>query len=221
MNFTRFGVYYTAPKGPFADAGANWLGWDIATGQPKSAPAPDAVATPRKYGFHGTIKPPFRLANGLDIKGLQTDLENLCGSSSAVHLDGLQISQLGRFLALTPIGPTQELAALAATVVRDLDQYRAPPTQAELEKRRKAKLSAAQESNLDEWGYPYVFEEFRFHMTLSGALPSDELSALSKAAEEAFSDVIPSPLMVDALTLVGQAEDGQFHAMERFSLSGK
>ena len=45
-----------------------------------------------------------------------------------------------------------------------------PPGAAELERRRKAGLSAAQEKMLLRWGYPYVLDEFRFHLTLTGRL---------------------------------------------------
>ena len=71
----RFAIYYAPRGGAFADAAAAWLGWDLTRGRAVAQPdlpglvdlpgLADLTAEPRKYGFHGTIKPPFRLAGGL------------------------------------------------------------------------------------------------------------------------------------------------------------
>ena len=80
--FTRFAVYYAPEPGPLADFGAAWLGWDATAGSARAHPdiagLPRPVAeitqTPRKYGFHGTVKPPFRLAPGSTPEALAADL---------------------------------------------------------------------------------------------------------------------------------------------------
>jgi len=221
MKFTRYGVYYTAPNGAFANAGADWLGWDIATGTNRVSPHARDVMTPRKYGFHGTIKPPFRISKGFEINKLQSDLEAICADEAYFSLDGLKVTQIGKFLALTPVGSATALAQLASRIVKELDPYRAPPKEAELVKRRRSKLTAAQEANLSAWGYPYVLDEFRFHMTLSGAIEETRLATLAAIAETTFADVLPDPFVIDAMTLCGEAEDGQFHAILRVPLSGQ
>ena len=41
----------------------------------------------------------------------------------------------------------------------------------------KSGLTDRQEALLTQWGYPYVMEEFRFHITLTGALDPAHLDA--------------------------------------------
>ena len=228
MQFQRYAIYYTAPEGPMADFGAAWLGWDIATGM--SVPHPtiqglpedinELTTTPRKYGFHGTIKPPFRLADGKTIEDLHKSAKLLCNRLAPVCLDGLQLSKLGRFLALTPSGDASALAKLAGTLVRDLDVFRAPPTETELEKRRKAKLSPQQEQNLQDWGYPYVMDEFKFHLTLTGRLDAKVADNVHTALSKALVNTLPKPFEIKSMTLVGEGTDGHFYEIERFTLGG-
>ncbi|QJF52515.1 DUF1045 domain-containing protein [Roseobacter ponti] len=220
MNFERYGIYYTASDGAFARAGATWLGWDIATGESVGTPDEEIVGRPRRYGFHGTIKPPFRLAAQRDAQALKNALKDLCATLSPATTGALEISCLGRFLALTPGGDTQGLALLAGRVVRDLDPFRAPPTVQELEKRRRSRLSEQQEANLSRWGYPYVLEEFRFHMTLTGPLKEPLLAQTRAAAEVHFEGLCPDPFRVDSLTLTGEDASGMFHEVMRCPLGG-
>jgi 2'-5' RNA ligase len=209
-----------------AEAGAAWLGWDVARGQAVAHPevaALDVAAlteTPRKYGLHATIKPPFVLAEGATADGLQSAFETSCTQLAPVTLDGLSLTPLGRFLALTPEGGTAALNAMAAEVVRGLDTFRAPPSEADLARRRQANLTPAQEANLTKWGYPYVMEAFRFHITLTGKLPKGDLPQVTAALAPYITPHLPQPFILDSLTLVGQAEDGMFHEVHRAALSG-
>ena len=131
MKFDRYAIYYT-PQGSLAEAGAAWLGWDVARGRAVAHPEVaglDVAAltqTPRKYGLHATIKPPFVLAEGTTADGLLAEFEALCTRLSPVTLDGLALTPLGRFLALTPEGDTAALNAMAAEVVRGLAFVRRP-----------------------------------------------------------------------------------------------
>ena len=227
MEFRRFAVYYTPPDGPMARFGAHWLGWDIAAGrtverpEPPRLPAPlaDITATPRKYGFHATIKPPFRLAEGGSVTALDDALERLCDQVSPIRLDGLRPAPLGRFLALLPEGDPAPLNALAARVVEELDDFRAPPREDELARRRGAGLAPRQESLLAHWGYPCVMDAFRFHMTLTGKMPPDRLAAVRAVVTRELTPLLPRPFTLDGLSLVGEAGDGRFHLIHRHALS--
>lgn len=224
--FARYAIYYTpAPGTPFAAFGASWLGWDSATGQ--SAAHPDGpvdvaeiTATPRKYGFHGTIKPPFRLAAGQTADGLQAALHAFCAGAAPVQLEGLELAALGRFLALVPTGDASALAALAARAVQELDPFRAAPTEAELEKRRASALSPEQEAHLERWGYPYVLDQFRFHMTLSARLDAPARRATREMLAPLLGGLSLAPVVIDALTLLGEDSDGRFHQIVRVPLTG-
>ncbi|UOA32524.1 hypothetical protein DSM110093_02324 [Sulfitobacter sp. DSM 110093] len=225
MKFDRYAIYYT-PQGSLAEAGAAWLGWDVAHGQAVAHPEVAALdvasltETPRKYGLHATIKPPFVLAEGTSADGLLAEFEALCAQLAPVTLDGLSLTPLGRFLALTPKGDTAALNAMAAEVVRGLDAFRAPPSEADLARRRQANLTLAQEANLNKWGYPYVLDAFRFHITLTSKLPKADLPQVTAALAPYITTHLPQPFVLSSLTLVGQAEDGMFHEVHRAALSG-
>lgn len=227
MSFTRYALY-AAP--PAADAWSrfctSWLGWDMETAQ--ELPFPDLMGlnvaeiteTPRKYGLHATIKPPFRLAEGHTQGDLETACAALCAQLAPVALPDLSVTPLGRFLALCPQPQPTALTDLAATCVRALDPFRAPPTEAELAKRRQSRLSPAQEQNLTRWGYPYVMEQFRFHITLTSRLPKAEIPTVQQALDTALAALLPNPYLIDDLALVGERTDGRFELIHRYALTG-
>ncbi|SMH53568.1 DUF1045 domain-containing protein [Maritimibacter sp. HL-12] len=225
--YSRFAVYYAPEAGAFADFAAEWLGWDAARGRSAGPlalpglpmPANEITATPRKYGFHGTIKPPFGLATSPGA--LEADLAVLCAHLAPVTLDGLALHRLGGFLALTPEGDTAPLAALAAEVVQGLDRHRQPPTQAELDRRRRAAdLTPRQQANLATWGYPYVMDDFRFHLTLTGKLSEAALDQSARALDPVLAPLLPRPFRIKDLCLFGEDEDGMFHLLNRYTLAG-
>ncbi|MBO6883031.1 MAG: DUF1045 domain-containing protein [Marivita sp.] len=223
MSYTRFAIYYLPPEGALADFGAAWLGWDCVSARdsiPQDVPGlHDVTMTQRKYGFHGTLKPPFRLAEGTDVSGLQDAVSQMAAACAPALSDGLALTALGRFLALTPVGDTSGIARVAATCVEALDAFRAPPDEPELERRRKARLSDRQEALLQRWGYPYVMEEFRFHLTLTGRLPVDEIDHWKELAQVHLPS-LPAPFVMNEVGLVGEREDGRFELIQRYTLAG-
>lgn len=224
--FARYAVYFTPEPGPLADFGAAWLGWDSAAGATRAhpdlpglaAPVAELTARPRKYGFHGTIKPPFRLAPGTDAEGLRAALARFCAQAAPVTLDGLRVAQLGGFVALVPDGPADALAALAAGAVEALDGFRAPPTEAEIARRDPDRLTDRQRAMLARWGYPYTHADFRFHMTLTGPLGA-QADAVCAALAPVVAPHLPRPFRVDALTLLGADAQDRFHQIARYPLS--
>lgn len=224
---TRYAIYYTPPPGALAAFGAAWLGWDVAAGAPVAQPPVpglarplgEITATPRRYGFHATLKPPFRLAEGRRPAELAEAAERLAGRLAPVGTTGLQLSGLGRFLALVPAGDAAPLGALAAEVVAALDGFRAPMGEAE-RARRGAGLSPRQAALLERWGYPWVMEEFRFHLTLTGPLEPAEAAAVRAALVPGLAPCLPRPFRLDALSLVAEGGDGSFRLLHRYPLCG-
>lgn len=202
MGWTRYAIYWL-PDGPLGQAGAEWLGWDLRGGRSVSAPAP-GTERPRRYGFHATIKPPFRLAPGSDEADLLRAAAALAAGLAPVDLGRLSVTHLSRFLALVP---DHNPRALAAEMVTGLDRFRAAAPPEEIAKRRAAGLTEAQEALLVAWGYPYVLEEFRMHLTLTGPDPSP---GVETRAREVFGP-LAGPYVMDRLSLVGEARDGWFH----------
>ncbi len=228
--YTRYAIYWTPPAdSALAAFGARWLGWDMdarrSVPQPEDVPdLPAITATPRRYGFHGTMKAPFKLAQGRVAAELDGALTRFAAGRPAAGTLKLALTDHFGFLALTPAEPVPGLDALAAASVTDLDPFRAPPDEAELERRRKAGLTPEQDANLMIWGYPFVLDQFRFHMTLSGrlsALDPDARAALHGVAARMAGPALAKPLEVTEITLCGDPGDGApFHMLARYALTG-
>jgi hypothetical protein len=120
----------------------------------------------------------------------------------------LQVSQLDGFLALVPEDDPAPLQDLAARCVTELDGFRSPPSADELARRRKAALSARQDANLLRWGYPYVLDDFRFHMTLTQRLDPSDSMRLAPAAQEHFASELAADATIDGITLFHEPEPG-------------
>ncbi len=223
MSYTRFAVYYLPPRGALADFGAEWLGWDARRGQAVAQPdlpgLGDITVTAAKYGFHGTLKPPFRLAPGCSRADLEQATARLADSTAPASSGGLVVAPLGRFMALVPQGDTAGIARVAATCVAQLDAFRAPLEDDEMARRRKAGLSPAQEALLVRWGYPYVMEAFRFHLTLTGRLPRTQIDMWSEVIASRLPP-LPDAFVLDRIALMGERPDGRFEMIHAFALSG-
>jgi putative phosphonate metabolism protein len=210
----RYAVYFTPePGSALAEFGARWLGWDIEAGTPVVQPAiasidPERLRTitaePRRYGFHGTLKPPFVLADGTSETDLSAAVASLAAQVSAFAAPRLRLMRIAGFWALTVSEPCPPLDGLAKRCVRELDRFRAAPAAAELERRRRAGLSSRQETLLQRWGYPYVMEEFRFHMTLTGRLDGTESAAVGAALAPLVAPLCQASLPIDAIGLLHQ-----------------
>ncbi|WP_050928156.1 DUF1045 domain-containing protein [Aestuariivita boseongensis] len=229
MTPTRYAIYFIPDQAePWAAFCTAWLGWDIAAG--KAVEHPDIAgldrpvsaitAVPRRYGLHATLKPPFRLRAGKTAAALTRAVRDLARDIAPVTLSGLDVTPLGRFLALTAQGETRTLNAAAARIVRELDAFRAPPSDQELERRRSAHLSPAQEANLKQWGYPHVLDQFRFHMTLTSKLPKDDQARTLATLQSHLAPLLPRPFVIRDIALVGEDDEGFFHLIDRFALSG-
>lgn len=225
--FRRFAIYYAPRDGAFAEAVAGWLGWDAVRGCEMAhpplaglpAPVRDLTDEPRKYGFHGTIKAPFRLAEGVGFERLQAEVASLAAGLRPVVMPRLRLAALKGFVALLPDGDEADLLKLGAEVVTRLDPLRAALTKAEVAKRRPELLSSRQRELLGCWGYPYVMEEFRFHLTLTGRLAPAALQQVVAVLDMHFAPVLPRPFVIEDLCLFGEDAAGRFHLVSRHPLT--
>lgn len=221
MMYGRYAIFYTPPVGgDLATFGARWLGWDSAAGREVTHPRVEGLnigaltATPRKYGLHGTLKAPFRL------RGTEADLrdavEAFARTQTPVRGLHMALDASHGFIGLRPVGDTPALNTLAANAVQGLDRFRAPLTEGDIARRRKAILSARQDAQMLRWGYPFIFDDFHFHLTLTGTVadPAPVIAAL----EPLVAQALPGPLDVDAITLMGEDCDGLFHQLHRAPL---
>jgi putative phosphonate metabolism protein len=199
----RYAIYFTPPSGDaLLKVAANWLGRSAFSGEAVKVPAIRTLAAedvavlteePRRYGFHGTLKAPFRLDEA---------------SSAPFVIPRLKLQGIGPFFALVPEEPVAELNQLANDIVVSFDRFRAPLRDAEIAKRRPERLSEAQRQNLDRWGYPYVFDEFRFHMTLTGPVDEKQRSQVERTLDDFFAPVLEDQVEVANLALFVEPEKG-------------
>ena len=227
--FERYAIYFVPrPQTVLARLSAHWLGWDVNSGenvikQPPDGlpvPLPQITQKPRKYGFHGTLKAPFRLAEGVSPSELEAALAEFARTTPAADIGRMKVARLGRFVAIIPDGPAEALGQLAAARVTQFDRFRAPLTQSDLARRRSAGLTDAQDAHLVAWGYPFVLDEFRFHCTLSGPMEPPQAKLVADIAQRYFSDALHKPIAVQDACLCGERADGQFVVIKRFALTG-
>ena len=228
MSAPRYAVYYApVPGTALWRFGSRVLGYDAASGEelePVTTAGLDLdtwrqlTAEPRRYGFHATLKAPFRLKDGARAEDLAEACHRFADAHAAVTLDGLDVAAFGRFLALVARNGTAALDRLAADVVTAFDEFRAPLTDAERARRLEAGLSARQRDYLETYGYPHVLDEFRFHMTLTGALDPALVPRVRDALAEAYlAETGDGPVEIDGIALFRQdGPEARFRIVEYF-----
>lgn len=215
MTDARYGVYFAPGSGSGLErVCASVLGRCARTGKELAQPVLPGVepqrlaeltASPRRYGLHGTLKPPFFLAEGMTEAGLLDAVAVLAAGRPAFELPHLRLESLGSFLALIPSAPCPELDVLARACVTELDPFRRPPSAEELARRRAVGLTAAQDRLLERWGYPYVLEEFRFHLTLTDKIHDpDERRTVQAGLAAQLTPVLQSPVHVEEIHVFRQ-----------------
>jgi putative phosphonate metabolism protein len=218
---------YWAPEtdDPLHPRGSAWLGRDAEMGAALAQPVvpgidlAEVTADPRRYGLHATLKPPFRLLR--DYAALMADATAFAARVAPFDLPPLAVHDLDGFLALRETAPCPALHALADGCVAALDAHRAPPDAAELARRRPERLGPAQRANLDRWGYPHLFGEWRFHVTLTRRLAADEKAVVLPAVTEFLGDVPGRRRRVAALSVFVQPAPGvPFTIAARLPLRG-
>jgi putative phosphonate metabolism protein len=211
----RYAIYFVAaPDADLHRFGSAVLGYDCYTGD--ELPFPDDLAVdhatwrtlteePRRYGFHATLKAPFRLAPARGEAELVDALRDFAASPQPVARFTPEVRLLGAFTAIVPRTPCAAVVELANRCTTAFDAFRAPMSPEERARRIAAGLSEPEVRNLDRWGYPYVFDDFRFHMTLTGRLPperrDDVLALLRHGFARRCGD---GPIVVDRLGLFKQ-----------------
>ncbi|WDR07016.1 DUF1045 domain-containing protein [Devosia rhodophyticola] len=226
----RFAIYYApATTHPLWDRAASWLGRDPANKERHDGPVAgidrnrllNLTQSASRYGFHATIKAPMALASGATRADLQAALERFAKTYAPVDLGRLQIGDLSGFLALVPTDPDEAIKDFAATVVEQFEIFRAPLTNKVRAARLADGLTPRQEELLDAYGYPYAFEEFQFHMTLTDRLAPAERADIAAAANTWFAPELEAPLQLDRLALYHEADSGSmFTRIADFPLQG-
>jgi hypothetical protein len=227
----RYAVYFAPrPGSAWWDAGSHWLGRCAATNA-LLAPfqvadiAPELqqqfTAEPRRYGWHATLKAPFALGAGFSLDDLRGALRGIAASFPAFDMPALRVQRLGDFLALCADGDNAAINAVASACVTELNTLSAPLTPDELQRRRhKGRLSPHEDALLVRWGYPYVHECYRFHLSLTSNLQGLDSSTVERLehAARAWFGALPR-CRFDGLALFYEPTQGaEFVFAERWEL---
>lgn len=225
----RYAIYFCPDENtPLGAFGTAWLG---RTSDGRKLDPPEladiaepiwraATSAPRRYGFHATLKPPFRLTPGMTEPDLNRAVEIFCQATSPVPLGRLTVALLSDFIALRP-ERAAPVNTFAERCVQAFDRFRAPSTLDEIARRRPDTLTDRQRRHLNHWGYPYVMDEFRFHMTLTGRLSGADGQIFRTTIETHFAPLIEQAVSIDSICILRQEiPEGDFVLTGRYPLSG-
>ncbi|WP_413194689.1 DUF1045 domain-containing protein [Pararobbsia alpina] len=217
---TRFALYYApARESAWWTAGCQWLGRDPETGERYTPPG---IATltqrgidvaslsvaPQRYGWHGTLVAPARCAPGIAPDEVLARAAQWAERQQAFTLD-VEVETLGTFVAIRPatLDGATAINAVASSALGACSTLRAMPGEREMQRRLESNLTPRQRELLAAWGYPYVLDEFRFHMTLSDSLPND---SDRQAVLNWWRERVPGlgPMQIDGAALYIEPEPG-------------
>jgi putative phosphonate metabolism protein len=229
-NTPRYAIYYAAlPGGALDRFGAHLLGYDAFRSEELPFPGgmveavPDwreITGDPRKYGFHATLKAPMVLTDGKTEAELLAACESFARTPRPIPVITPVVNALGDFIAVVPSQHSAELEKLAADAVSTFDGFRAPLTPEDRARRNPDRLTSRQRDYLDRWGYPYVMEEFRFHMTLTGRLADQRREAILAILRQRFAVLELATLAIDGIAVFRQQDaNSRFRIVQRYALT--
>ena len=230
--FPRYAIYYLAAPGSDLDRfGAQLLGYDAFSAE--DLPFPDDIEhtipdwqeltrDPRKYGFHATLKAPLSLARGKTERELLAACASFASTPRHIPVIRPVINSISDFIAVVPAEPLAELEQLAADCTREFDSFRAPLTPEDRARRNPSALTPRQCEHLDRWGYPYVMQDFRFHMTLTGRLGAERHDPVLTMLRNRFSALGLTTLAIDRIAVFRQDDaDARFRIVNSWKFSVK
>ncbi len=230
--FPRYAIYYVSgPDSELDRFGTRLLGYDAHTGEDLPFPddimrmAPDwrdLTRDPRKYGFHATLKAPLSLAPGKTEAELFAACESFADTPRPLPVIRPVVNSISGFIAVVSAAPSAELIRLAADCVSEFDSFRAPLTSEDRARRNPSDLTPRQCEHLDRWGYPYVMEDFRFHMTLTGRLNGERRESVLTMLRNSFSAIGLKTLAIDRIAVFRQENDvSRFRIVNHWKLRMK
>lgn len=225
----RFAIYFApAAASPLWLKAAEWLGRDAQSGERFAGDVAElsrkrlerTTGSARRYGFHATMKAPMALKAGTTSAELEEALADFVAHRRGIGIGRLELRLLDGFLALVPVRQSEALTAFAADCVMRFERFRRPMNASERQRRDHGGLSPRQLELLERYGYPYVMEQFLFHMTLTDRLEAADREPVKRAAADWFSGLLGQEVLLDRLALFCEAEPGApFLRMADFPLS--
>ncbi|ASY63917.1 protein RcsF [Sinorhizobium sojae CCBAU 05684] len=166
------------------------------------------TAVPRRFGFHATIMAPFHLAPETDEVQLLKALMHFTTVEAPLTVERMELARIGQCWGLAPQVHCHSVHLLAARVVQAFDRFRAPLSEEEVERTDPDRLTAPQFANLHRWGDPFVMDEYRFNLKLTGPLNAAAERRLETPLRGLFEPRLAEPLVVDSLALFVEQDAG-------------
>lgn len=230
----RYAIYFTPPPNhPLHEVASHWLGRDVFSGESIAPPHLTTLsageiafysASARRYGFHGTLKAPFYLQEKMSEEQLLESFTAYCEQQYPIRIPPLTLSNIDGFFVLVPQETPHDLNHFANDIIMHFDRFSAPLNERDIIRRNPETLTQRQLRYLTQWGYPYVFEEFRFHMTLSSAISIGERRAVKQALEDWFAPILEKEFDMLGLALFVEKEPGApflVHSYHSFAASNE
>jgi Protein of unknown function (DUF1045) len=173
------------------------------------------IRKPAGYGWHATLVAPFHLRADRTQEEFSERLRTVAAQQRPFELK-VRVGLLSGFAAILPAPPsTGHIDRLASTAVTQFDEFRAPLTLNEYKRRRTSICDSREIEHLERWGYPYVFDRYRFHMTLT-----DQITPLeAKRVLTWWNKIVDrlGPLPIDEFSWCVEPQAGApFAIRERF-----
>lgn len=214
----RYALYFVpADDSSLAAFGARLFGrWPDGSAVSNPLDLPQRLERTRRvarYGFHATLKAPFRLAPGRSESELLASVEDIGSRWRAASLHGLCV-QAGsahtslRFGEQAPAESIRGVNQVARACVLDFDEFRAPLTDAERARRHPERLDARERALLERYGYPWILDRFAFHLTLSDQRQDDSDADWSEALEAHYRELVPDVPVLDRIAVCREREPG-------------
>ncbi|KKB13379.1 hypothetical protein VE25_02690 [Devosia geojensis] len=227
----RYAVYYAPPAtSALWERAAIWLGRDAATGETFDGPVAgmdrnrllNFTGSPNRYGFHATLRSPMRLRREADEGDLAGTVSDFAEANAPFSMGPMEIRSLDGFLAIVPTQQSEELTEFAQACVEAMEDLRAPLSDKERARRTASgRLTPRQHELVDQYGYPYVAEQYRFHMTLTDRLDPEAAPEIRAAAETWFGPLLNGEMVLDSVSIFVEPEPGlAFRRRADFALKG-
>ncbi len=221
-----------SPEAELWSKGCQWLGNDIIRNQEVDQPSVQGIEEarlweltrrPRKYGFQAVVKPFFRLAAGKKEEELRAFVKEFVTRYAPLVIPQLRIALRHDRFQLEPTTLPAELPAFSASATRLFDRFSAPLSPSEYAQKKAAILTPEERKNLEVWGNPYVFHQYRFQIPLTNRIANTaEKEVILSALSRHFTSVSTAPVVIDALCLTVEAGTEQtIQCIERFPFTGQ
>ena len=234
--YSRYAIYYAPPKeSSLEEFGRYWFGWDPLNaklinnkhrinylnrfGIKNLINIDKNVLIPKKYGFHGTLIPPFKLNKNYSTNTLFKKTEEIAKKFKKFKFYKFKLKKINNFYAFVQNKKNNNINKLSNRLVRELFKFRSPLTKKEIDRRNPSKLSKLQLNILYKWGYPYIMSEFNFHMTLASEVTGNKLYFELKKIEKNKEIILNEINNFDKIYIFGENQNGMFENLENFSLS--